>query len=171
MSGVATAAVLIGAAISAYSMYSAGQNQSKVSSANADVARQNAAIENQNAIVAENQGADKAAQKIQQGRSANATLRASAGSNGLVADTGTLGELQDQNTSTSEFNALTSRNDAARQAWGYQVQGSNFTNQANIDDFSASTEKTDSYLNSGATLITGLGNASSSYLKYSGGKK
>lgn len=168
MSGVTTAALLVGAAVAAYATYSQGQQQSKIASANANIASQNAAINNQNAIVAENQGAAAGAAQELKARQANSTLRASAGSNGLDVNSGTVGALQDQNTSMGEFNALTSRNNAAREAWGYQVQATNSTNQANIDQFSSKSDAMNGYLGAGAQLITGAGSAGSNYIKLTG---
>lgn len=165
MSGVTTATAIglaiavAGAAASAYSAYAQGQSASKAASANAAIQNQNAENQRQAGIIAENQGADAAAIQQQKARAANATLRASAGSNGLVSDTGTLGQLQDQNAEMGEFNALTTRNDAARQAWGYSVNASNATNQANLDTFTAQQDNQNSYISGGANLITGLGKA------------
>lgn len=163
MSGIATGAVLIGAGISAYGQYQQGQSKKQAADYNAQVQGQQAQVANQEAIDVQNQGANTAASEQEKARQANATLRATGASSGVRTDTGTLGLLQDQNAGMGEFNALTARNNAARQAWGYQVGATNALNQGTLDTFEGNASALQGELAAGGTIISGFGSAAKTY--------
>lgn len=153
-------ALIVGAAIvAAYSQYQQSQSAAKASNYSAEVAKQNQGIQEKAAIDAENRGADTASQQRQNYIRANATVRANAAGSGLLADTGTFGQIQDQNTQMGEMNVLTARNNAEREAYGYRLNATSYANQAQADQFSASSSRFNGLLSAGSTLVSGASKA------------
>lgn len=113
--GVLTVA-LIGAAVSAYGVHQAGKDADRIERANAknaDIAAQDA-IRRGNNEEEEHRRRVRAMLGAQRSRlSANNVDTSSGSPLGLLVDTISFGELD----------ALTIRNNAAREAWGYQSEG------------------------------------------------
>src|SRR5690242_19657087 len=59
--------------------------------------------------------------------------RAGLAANGVDINSGSAVDVQSTTAATGEADALTIRNNAARQAYGQQVQGLNYGNQATLD--------------------------------------
>ena len=93
----------------------------------------------------------------------------------MIADTGTFGDLQDQNTQYGELNVLTAQNNAEREAYGFKVKASDFQNEArnmrlqsdvavNNAQYGASMTRNNGLLASASTLVSGGANAYSQYI-------
>ncbi len=157
------AVMLAVAGISAFTQYQQAQQQAKAAEANAAIMRQNADIQNKAAVDAENRGANEASVMRQNALKANATARANAAGAGLIADKGTFGDIQDQNTGTGEFNALTAQNNAEREAYGFRVNAMNDMNSANMASFEAKSARYNGLLTAGTTLVSGAAKAYGSW--------
>lgn len=151
------------AVMSAFQMYSQAKSEKQMADYSASVSEQNAKIREQQAIDAQNIGADNASAARQRWQRANATLRAVAGSGGVNPDTGTFGDLQDQNTITGETDMQTVLNNAQREAWGFKAEATNFRNDASLSRFKGKSAMYNGMLKAGTTLVTGLGNAYGSF--------
>lgn len=65
-----------------------------------------------------------------------------------------------------ELDALTVRSNYAREAYGYQVQASNYSASADNDLLGAKNAKTASYITAGTSLLSGASSVAGSYADY-----
>lgn len=91
------------------------------------LAKQYAETERQKGAVAEQNKREETAQRV-------SIVRAVGAANGLDVNSGTPLDLQADTARMGELDALTIRNNAARNAYGYEVQGINFRNAATLDE-------------------------------------
>lgn len=127
MCNPALALVAVTVASSAASMYSQRQ-QSKYQSAVAD---QNADIAESQAQDAVNRGNIEADQRRREMRQRAGTAAATMGATGAELSSGTALDVFADNAQFGTLDALTTVNNAQREAYGYQVQGMNATAQGN----------------------------------------
>lgn len=108
-----------------------------------------------NARLAELQGADaiergdKAANQIK--KSANfmvGSQRAALAANGVEVDYGSAAQIQADTVRMATIDAITVRNNAAREAWGYKVQAMNYR-------FTGQAAAIGANMNAGVTIATG----------------
>lgn len=88
---------------------------------NAQVAETNSELQTRAATDVIRRGANDAAVIRENARRTSATGRAVQGSTGLLVDTGTFGDLIDENIQFGELNARTTINNAEREAFGFKV--------------------------------------------------
>lgn len=161
-----TIAVLavVSAGAQAYQGFASAQGIEAESNANAAIARSNAEYSRVAAQDANQRGANDAAAIRQNVRSANAQLNAEAGGAGLVSNTGSLLDFFGQNRQMGELDALTSVNNAEREAYGYKVQAAqgdaNAANTLSLGRYNASSARIGGITSAAGTLLTGFGNAS-----------
>ena len=124
----------------------------------------------QNAQFAEDQAADAIARgKEAELRQRTATRqfrgsqRAGLGAQGIALDSGSALDVQEETVALGELDALTIRNNARREAYGYRVQAGDLRRQGQLAELSARNQagalRTASY----GTLLTGIGNTYSIY--------
>lgn len=163
------------ASAQAKSMVATAQNNQKIADYNAKVQEQNAEYQKKAGVDALQRGADEASDARTRYKQATATARATAAGQGLLADTGTPGDLQDQNTTFGELNVLTARNNAEREAYGYNVKANDFLSEANNlrlqgqvgvnnAQYGAAVTRSNGLLNATSTLVTGGANAYDKYI-------
>ena len=167
-------------AVSAISQYRSAKSQAQsidyTAQSNRSAAEYNAQVQENNAIVqdraaqdARARGAESAATKREIARKANATGRARSASSGLLVDEGNYGDIQDQNVVTGELDALTTMNNAEREAYGYNVNASNARTQAkniryqadlglNNASYQSSVVQQNGLLTAGTTVLSGAVN-------------
>lgn len=130
--------------------------------AQADAARYQAAIDRNNAILANRSAKDalqraQADEQSQRRKTADAMGRARAAyaSRGVEGDFGsplaTLGDI----AQFGELDAKTIHTNAQRESLGYEAQASNFASSASFKEKSASNYTTAGFLNAGATALSG----------------
>lgn len=109
-----------------------------------------------------------AGQRLTAGREEVGADRASFGAQGVSVDSGSAADVQANTARFSALDAMTMRNNAARKAWGYQVEAQNYTEQGILAKLGG--ENTAEGLRSQAvgTLLTG---ASEMYDLYTSNKK
>jgi hypothetical protein len=140
LSAIALALAAGGTAASAVGQYKAGQNQKKAGAAAADVSESQAQVADYNAHVADLQATDA----IERGDQAEARFRTQirgaigAQRTGFAAGNidvgfGSAVDVQADAAFLGELDALTIKTNAAREAWGYQVQAYDYRQQAKID--------------------------------------
>lgn len=91
--------------------------------------------------------------------------RASFAAQGIDANTGSATDVQSDTARIGELDALTIRNNAAREAWGYQTTGFNERQQGLLTERSAANTAAGIRASSYGTLLTG---ASEVYGQYNG---
>lgn len=67
-----------------------------------------------------------------------------------------------------EFDALQIRSNAAREAWGYEVQGSNFTAEAQLQRARGKSARQASYWQAGGDLLSGASKFGTQYREFYG---
>lgn len=125
-------AATAGLALQAASLFGTAQGQRQQAASARTQGNYVGAIADQNAVLDEQQGRDATARgeetagRIGLGaRQLVGSQRAAQAAQGLDVNTGTPATLQDETQALSEFDKLTARNNAAREAWGYSVNAAN----------------------------------------------
>lgn len=121
-------------------------------SAQSDQMKKQAALEQKQAINAENIGAQKGADELLKARRIAASGIAAAGAGGVDPSTGTPLTLDSQTIQFGELSNLRIINNAQNTAWGYQAQ-------AQLDMNSADQTMTAGYMKAGVTLLGGASSA------------
>lgn len=129
----------------------------------AQVAAGNQAIATQNAQEAAASGEQQAAISEQKTRAAVGAELAAQGSSGVDINSPTATAVLTSETETGALDAQTIRSNAARQAYGYMVQGSGFANNAAADIATGNNAQTAGEIGSVSSLFSGVGNAGLNY--------
>ncbi len=146
---------VVSTAISAYSQMQQGKAQAAMADYNAKVADANTKVNEAAALDASQRGADEAAQVKERARRIAASQRAGAAAGGVAADSGSALDLLTETSGMGELDALTTMNNAQREAYGYRVQGMNSTAQANLQRTQSKLYKSAGAGNAMGTLLTG----------------
>ncbi len=154
-----TALSFVGALSSANAQSQAAKYQAAVARNNSIIAEQNAQAERQKGIVDEQTARMKTAQMI-------GSEKAAMGANGLAIEKGTNLDVQSSAAELGELNALTIRDNAARKAYGYETQSTNFQAEAGLQDQTAKNATTAGWLNAGTDLVAGASSVSNKWAIY-----
>jgi hypothetical protein len=111
----AASAMVASAAVKGYSEYTAGQSEAKVADANAQLAERGAADALQ-------RGAAEAGGARAKGDAVASEQKVALAANGVDVSSGSAPNLFATTSSAAELDALTARNNAAKRAWGYDVE-------------------------------------------------
>jgi hypothetical protein len=147
MAIISAGTALLGGAVSA-----AGAEEN--ASVQAQIARNNAQTAMWNANVTAEAGDARAANQGLKTAQTVGKMRAAFGAAGIDPNQGSAADVQAAADSAGLTDAETIRSDAARQAWGYEVQSSNFSNQASADEAAGNWGALSSFLG-GATSAAG----------------
>lgn len=153
----------ISAGIGAVGTVSSGIAASNQASYQAQVARNNAIVAEQNAQYATKAGEVATARESMQGRAAGAKLKSAQAASGIDVNKGSAVDVQAGNRWTSQLDTETTAHNAAIKAYGYRTQGANFEAEAGLQDAAASSAIPGAFLDAGAGL---LGEASSLGFKW-----
>lgn len=162
MAAVAVGTLVIGAigaglaAVSAQRQVEAGNRAAEY---NAKINERNAEIANLQAVDAEQRGA--AAVKNLRIRIARlkGSQRAAAAASGVVVDTGSPLDVLQDTEFFGEVDAMTIRENAAREAWGFRTQAGGFVAQARL----SRAKKGDPRLAGVTSLLTGVSRLGSQF--------
>jgi hypothetical protein len=119
--------------------------------AQASADRQNASYSDIAAKDSIRRGATEEDQQRLQTIGAIGTQRAGFAANGVDVNSGTAANIQDDTAQLGEFDALTIRNNAAKEAWGYRTQSQTFRQSAKTAEKSATSNMFGSLLGAGAS--------------------
>lgn len=89
--------------------------------------------------------------------------RAAFAARGVALDEGSALNILNDTEYTGNLDAITIRDNAAREAWGHRVQGANYTSDANLLSARASAESP--LLAAGGSLLTSAGSVADSWYK------
>lgn len=160
------AAAVVGTGIKMYGDIEAGQAEANAANYNATLAGYNAEQATRSAEMSSESGSARAAMQERETRAAFGSERARAGGGGLDPNSGSAADVQASTAELGHLDALTIRTNAAKEAYGYQTQSTNFTNEATLDRAQASQAKTASYIKAAGTLVGGASDASAKYTQY-----
>lgn len=140
---------------------SAADYQSKVQAGNQEIALKNASF-------AAASGEQKAAVQQQKTRAQVGAIEAAQGSSGVDINSPTASAVRTSQGELGALDAQTIRSNAAREAYGYQTQATNFGNQALADTAQGENAEISGEIGAGSGLLSGVGNASLNYAKIMG---
>ncbi len=167
--GLATAlagAGLAGTALSAYGSYEAGQSQAKAAAYQAQVAANNAAIAQTNARMDIQAGEIAAVNKGLQTRAKVGEEKAGQGAAGVDVNTGSAVSTRAGTAETGMLDALTIRSNAAKEAYGQEVQATSDTAQGQLLTMQGQQAATAGDIGAGASLLTGASTVGANWAKF-----
>lgn len=127
------AIAIAGAAISAVGTLEQGFATQHAADYQAAVARNNAIIEGQNAVHAEQAGMARAQATSLRGAQVAGRIKAAQGASGIDVNTGSAVAVQESQREASKLDTETVLSDAELQAYGYRSRATSFTAQAGLD--------------------------------------
>ncbi len=159
----ASTVLLIGSMLfTAGAGYVSAQNQKDAGKYQADVAKQNAELNDLRATQAATIGSiqeDQHRAKVQQ---LAGTQRANFAANGIDLGSGVVQDMIGQTYTMGETDALTIRYNAMNEAWGYRTQAVNDRNDGRFSKWGGNAQANSTYLTTASSLITqGYGGYSS----------
>lgn len=157
------ATTAVGGIISAFGQAGAGQSNAAASMYQAQVARNNQTIAQQNAELVTQAGAAASEQEGMKTRSTVGAIKAAQAASNIDVNSGSAVDVRSSASELGELNQLTVRSNAARQAYGYESIGANYGAQAQIDTMQAQSAVRAGTIGEFSTL---LGTASSVGSKY-----
>lgn len=160
---VAITATVLSAATSMY----AAQQQGKAAKAQADY---QAAVARNNKIIADRQAEDaiKRGEVAEQERRLEtrrliAAQRATSAGSGVLVDEGSALSLNEDAAEQGEFEALTIRSNAAREAYGFRVQGAGFESDAGLFQLRGESARNAANIETASTAIGAAGSVASQW--------
>lgn len=157
LTGATGSAVLSGAglAMQAFGSYRQAQAAQAQANYNAAVAQNNAQVAEWQAQDAQRRGEEEAQAVRRNADQLKGRQRVTMAARGLDLTEGTAQELQDQTDFFGLTDVATTRNNAAREAWGRRVQGSNFQAEAGMNR--ATARQIRPGMAAASTLLSGAG--------------
>lgn len=156
---------LVGAGISAYGQYEAGQAASKNAAYQAQVAANNATIAQRNARTDIQSGETAATNQGLKTRAAVGTEKADQGASGIDVNSGSAADVQAGTKEIGYLDALTIRSDAAKRAYGQQVTATSETAQSGLETAEAGQASTAGDIGAAGTLLSGVSTVGANYVK------
>lgn len=132
----------------------------------ADVARQNQQLAEQQASAQRKEGYDNMIAKRQETAKLIGRQRAAAGASGATVDVGSSLDLQADTAAQGEIDALNIYNQASDKAYGTQLQGWNYGQQAAGYDAQADAAGSSIWSNAAGTALGGIAQIGSTWGKY-----
>jgi hypothetical protein len=166
LADVALGASALGAAASAVGSYEQGRAASNAANYQAQVARNNQVIADQNASFALQQGQQQVAAKQQQTAQTISDQRAITAASGIDPNRGSSVRIQGDTAALGALDAATISNNAARTAWGYQTQAGDFGAQASLLQSQASSATASGELGAFSSIIGGASSVANKWLTY-----
>lgn len=139
----------------------AGEN-ARMAEYQAQVARNNQIIANQNAEHEAEVGIEQAGRKSMEGAATTAAIKTAQAASGIDPNTGSAARVGTSARMLSKLDAMTVEQRSQEKVYGYRVQAANFGAQAGLDTQQenlfwnqVSPDTTGGYLKAGATLLSG----------------
>lgn len=155
---IAAVASIAGTAMSVMGQMQAGDAAAKSAEYNAAVARNNQIVADRQADDAVKRGQVAEDEQRRKTAQIKGAQRAALGASGVALDSGSPLDILGDTAAFGELDALTIRNNASREAYGYKVQGMNFAAEAGLADARGAAAKQSALIGAGATLLSGAGN-------------
>jgi hypothetical protein len=123
---------IAGAGISAYGAYEGAQANAASAAYQSQVAKNNALIANQNAAWAAQAGSAKEAAQGMKNAAAVGSLKAKQAASGIDVNSGSSANVAAAASELGELDLMTTRSNAARDVYGYEVQSTSDTAQSQL---------------------------------------
>jgi hypothetical protein len=159
-------ASLLSTAVGVYGQVQSGAAAAGQARYQAQVAENNRIIAEQQARDAEMRGQMAEDARRQQTRMLIGRQRTALAANGMLVDDGSALDITGDTAAQGEIDALTLRANAAREAYGYRAQGSNFMADAGLQRARSAAAGPAALVGAGATLLSGAGTVGDRWLTY-----
>ena len=120
------------------------------------IADWNASAAERQAADAVSRGATDSQRQLTATKGLIGSQRAALAAQGIEVDSGSALDVQTDSQTLGELDALTIRNNAAREAFGFTTQASNYRQQGNMDLLAANNKASGIRAQSYGTLLTGV---------------
>ena len=164
---VGMGASALGGVVNAFGNWFGGQTKGAMYDYQAGIAQMNAAVDRQNAQYALYSGEVKAQQAGMKARFQIGQARADQGASGLDVSSGSAAAVRDGMFKIAQQDTSIIRSNAAKIAYGYQVDAASKEAEATLDKYAASTSRTAGLIGAAGSL---LGAAGSTASKWQAGK-
>ena len=154
------------AAISAYGAHEQGVAESNAANYQAQVARNNQIVANQNAQMALQTGQQQVAAKQQQTSQMIGEQRAAVAASNIDPNSGSARRIQGDTAGLGALDAATIKNNAARTAYGYQTQGTDFAAQAQLLQSQSSSAASAGNLSAFGSIVGGASSVANKWYTY-----
>jgi hypothetical protein len=162
---IGTGATVAGGLTSAFGSILGGIGASKQSKYQAGVAQINRTIALQNADYARKVGESRAVELGLKSRAAQATTLAHQGGAGLDVNRGSAAAVRASEGEMGRYEQSVARANAAKTAYGYEVQALEDTAQGQVFQMAGSQALTAGYIGAGSSLLSGAGNVANKWLQ------
>lgn len=112
----------------------------------------NAKVAEAQATIAEQRGSEMANRARQKARRLIGSQRAALGAQGLDPNAPASLDIQTETALIGELDAMTIRNNAALEAWGFRTQATGFTSQGRLASFAGRSKAVGSIISAGASV-------------------
>ena len=153
--GASTGISAIQSVLGAYMSYTQGKAAKRTYEANANIAEINSRIAELGAKDALNRGQKVEAQYRQGTKKTIGSQRAAAAASGIRTDTGSARDIQTETANISELDAMTIKNNALREAFGYTAQGYQYGQEARNSTMQGQLAQSQGLFEGTQSLLTG----------------
>jgi hypothetical protein len=164
VAAVGLGAAALGGIVSAFGAYQGGQASAAEATYQAGVAQMNQQIAQQNANYALYAGEEQAQQQGIKTAQQIATTKAEQGAGGLDVSSGSNLAVRQSEYNVGQEDIALIRSDAAKRAYGYQVEGVQYGAQASLDKYAASESKIAGTTAAIGSILGGASSVSSKWL-------
>lgn len=158
-----TAASAVSGAVGSMQAADAQKQQAQYQAA---VARNNQQVAEQNAAYAEQVGRNQELAKREQTMQALGKQRALFGAMGIDPNSGSAARISTDLVGLGELDALTIRNNAARSAYGYRVQGSDFGANADLATMRGENAEVAGNIGAFSSIVGGASSVSDKWMRW-----
>lgn len=165
LAGVGIGASALGGITSAFGSWYSGQAQSNLYNYQANVARINSNLAQQDANYSISSGETSAQEAGLRGRFETGAIRGGIGAGNIDIGSGSAANVTKSQTEITQENEGIIRADAAKRAYGFNVKASMDTAQAGVYQTAAATSSTAGDIGAVSSIIGGAGSVSSKWLQ------
>jgi hypothetical protein len=163
---VALAAGIAGSAVSAYGAYESGQANSAAAAYQSAVAANNAQIAQQNSRLDIQAGETASFNQGLKTRAAVGQEKAAQGASGIDVNTGSAPAVRAGTAQMGMLDALTIRSNAAKEAYGQEVQATSDTAQSQLDTMESEQASTAGDIGAVGSLLNGVSTVGGNWAKF-----
>lgn len=167
MAVVSLAGTALSAGIGAIGAISSASAQKSQAEYQAQVARNNALIAEQNARASVEAGEARAQAESFKTRAAGASMEAGQASSGIALESGSLEDVRRSNAAIGRLNVENVMQQARLQAYGYNTQATNYAAQSGLYQMQGRQAMTAGYLGAAGSLLSGASSFSDKWSRFS----
>jgi len=163
MAMVGIGATVLGGAVNAFGSWFGGQTKGAMYDYQAGIAQMNAAVDRQNAQYAMYSGEVKAQQSGMKSRFQIGQARADQGASGLDVNSGSATQVREGMFKVAQQDQSIIRSNAAKIAYGYEVDAAAKDAEATLDQYAAKTSRTAGMISAVGSLLGTAGSVASKW--------